>query len=64
MLLIINFSLDVVLRCSSDGHDGLPDDAHLFVEGFVNGNEVQRTAQFTKEAATSQSWRLDEGIQL
>jgi len=32
---------DVVIRCISDKHDDLPDDARLFM--FVNGAEFKRT---------------------
>jgi hypothetical protein len=55
----------VVIRCPSGDHNGLLDDARLFVEVIINGKRAKRTEQLVKESeSTGLSWRLNENIEM
>ena len=58
----MNLLLDVEIRCPSD-NSNFPDDAWIFLEVFVDGDQVKRTERFAKEPM-GESWRLEESIKM
>jgi hypothetical protein len=52
-----------VIRRLADGHNNLPDDAHLFIDVVADGNKAQKTELSAQESAVP-SWGLNEVIEL